>query len=156
MNSQETIENKISSVRKYLTILENYKKYTRSQIEESLDLRGAVERYLYLAIQSTIDLAGAYISYRNYRKPTTMSDSFVILKERKVVPDEIIKKMILMTGLRNVITHDYDELDYGIVVDVLNNGTKDIESFLESLSKFESEESDFLAVLPGKDKNKDK
>ncbi|MBM4387357.1 MAG: DUF86 domain-containing protein, partial [Deltaproteobacteria bacterium] len=111
MNSQETIENKISSVRKYLTILENYKKYTRSQIEESLDLRGAVERYLYLAIQSTIDLAGAYISYRNYRKPTTMSDSFVILKERKVVPDEIIKKMILMTGLRNVITHDYDELD---------------------------------------------
>jgi uncharacterized protein YutE (UPF0331/DUF86 family) len=62
MANLSKIENKISKVSKYLKILENYKKYTPEEIEKNLDIRGAVERYLYLVVQSAIDLAQAIIS----------------------------------------------------------------------------------------------
>ncbi|MBI3592561.1 MAG: hypothetical protein HY099_03660 [Nitrospirae bacterium] len=54
MSNLKVIENKKSSIRKYLKILQRYKKYAKKEIEDDIDIRGAMERYLYLAIQSTM------------------------------------------------------------------------------------------------------
>ena len=72
MTNFSVIENKISYLRKYLDILEGYKKYTREQIEKDVDIKGMVERYLYLAVQSAIDLAEAVLSFKYLLKPTTL------------------------------------------------------------------------------------
>lgn len=125
------IENKVSSVKKYLKILSRYKKYTKEQIEKNLDIKGAVERYLYLAAQSTIDLAEAIIAYKNFRKPTTMSEAFHILNEEKIITDELTEKMAKMVGFRNVVAHDYEKIDYNIVYNVLQKGLKDISGFVK-------------------------
>ena len=130
MTNQSVIENKISAIRKYLNILERYKKYSRQEIEQDVDIRGAVERYLYLATQATIDLAEAVIAYRRYRKPTTMTDAFYILNEEGVVPNELTEKMVGMVGFRNVVAHDYDRINYDITYNILQNGLKDIEEFI--------------------------
>jgi len=129
------IENKISSVQKYLKILERYKKYSREEIEKNIDIRGAVERYLYLAIQSTINIAEAVISFKNFRKPTTMAESFIILSEEGIIDREFAEKLIKMVGFRNIIAHDYEELNYDIVYDVLHQRLKDIEKFIEIIKE---------------------
>jgi uncharacterized protein YutE (UPF0331/DUF86 family) len=101
MTNLSVIENKISATQKYLKILERYKKYTEKEIEEDLDIRGAFERYLYLAIQSTIDLAEAVISYKNLRKPSTMSEAFHILSEEGIISSDLKTKLSKMVGFRN-------------------------------------------------------
>ena len=133
MTNKSVIENRISLTKKYLKILERYKKYSQAEIEKDVDIRGAVERYLYLAVQSAIDLSEAVISYRNFRKPSTMAESFRILVEEKIISDELSDKLARMTGFRNIIAHDYGEIDYAIVYDILKNGLKDIETFLENM-----------------------
>jgi len=133
MTSIDVIENKISAVRKYLSILDRYERFARTEIENDIDIRGAVERYLYLVTQSTIDLAESIIAYKKLRKPTTMAESFHILHEAGVISDELKQKLVQMTGFRNVITHAYEDLDYDIVFDILHNGKKDISDFLETL-----------------------
>src|SRR3972149_10036199 len=135
MTNITVIENKTSAVKRYLKILERYKKYPKNKIEEDLDIRGAVERYLYLAVQATIDLAEAVIAYKKLRKPSTLSESFYILKEENIISDKLSEKLVKMTGFRNVIAHDYDRLDYSIVFDVLKNKLKDVEDFLKKISK---------------------
>ena len=135
MTNLKTIENKISLVKKYLKILERYQKYSQKELEENIDLKGALERYLYLSAQSTIDLAEAIISYKNFRKPTSMSESFSILNEEGIISTELTNKMIGMVGFRNVVTHDYDKINYDIVYDVLQNKLKDIEELLKIISK---------------------
>lgn len=134
MSSLKVIENKISSIQKYLKILQRYKKLSRKEIEDNLDIKGAVERYLYLAIQSTIDLAEAIISYRNFRKPTTMTEAFYILNEEELISEELTKKLVKMVGFRNIIAHDYEKIDYDIVLDVLKNKMKDAEAFSKGIS----------------------
>lgn len=133
MTNIETIENKISSVRKYLKILENYKKVSSPEIESDINLKGALERYLYLAVQATIDLAEAVISYNNFRKPTVLSESFDILNEEGMISSELTKKLVKMVGFRNIIAHDYEELNYDIVFDVLHNKLNDIEEFSKKM-----------------------
>ena len=78
------MKNKISSIQKYLKILERYKNYSREELENNIDIRGAAERYLYLVAQAAIDLAEAVIAYKKFRKPGTLAESFDILKEEKL------------------------------------------------------------------------
>jgi len=72
MTNISVLENKISEIRKNLHILKRYQAVDRKKIMAEIDLKGAMERYLSLAVQATIDLADAYISYRKFRKPTNM------------------------------------------------------------------------------------
>ncbi len=131
MTDSDIIGNKISAVRKYLKILERYKRYSKKELENDVDIKGAVERYLYLAIQATIDLAEAIIAYKDLRKPATLSETFHILKEENIISTELAEKMVKMSGFRNIIAHVYEKLNYDIVYDVLQKGLKDIEEFLK-------------------------
>lgn len=135
MTNQAVIENKISAVKKYQGIVDSYKRYSQQEIEANLDLRGAVERYLYLMVQATIDLADALVAYKQFRKPTSMSESFDILNEEGIIPKELTEKMVKMTGFRNIIAHDYEKINYDIVYDVLHNGVKDIKDFIKIVEK---------------------
>lgn len=136
MTNINVIENKISLIFQNLTILENFKKYSKEEIENDINVRGALERYLYLAVQATIDLSDAIISLKNFRKPTTIRESFEILEEEKVISVDLRNKMVGMAGFRNAITHDYAKINYDKVYDVLQNRLGDIEEFVAEIKKY--------------------
>ncbi len=133
MTNTDILENKISAVKKYLKILEHYQSYSKNELEHDLNLRGALERYLYLAIQSTIDLAEGVIGFKSLRKPSTLAENFLILKEDGFISEALQSQMIKMTGFRNIITHDYADIDFNIAHEVLKQGLNDIKMFLKKL-----------------------
>lgn len=135
MTTKTVIENKIAAAKKYLKILERYKGRPPRDIERDIDLRGAVERYLYLAVQAAIDLADAVISFKGFRKPETMGESFFILFEENVISQNLAARLTKMVGFRNILAHDYSKLDYDIVGDVMRVGRQDIEKFLAEVSR---------------------
>lgn len=135
MTHRSTLENKITLIQKYLNILERYQGFSQKEIESNVDLKGAVERYLYLVIQSCIDLAEAIVGYKKLRKPQTLSESFSILEAAGMIPAELKEKMTKMTGFRNIITHDYAELNYDIVYDILKNHVQDAQIFMEKIEE---------------------
>jgi uncharacterized protein YutE (UPF0331/DUF86 family) len=134
MTTIEIIENKISIIQKYLRILESYKQYSLQEIQSDVNIRGALERYLYLAVQASIDLAEAVIAYKKFRKPTTLRESFYILEEENIIGLDLSEKLAQMVGFRNILAHDYEKLDYAIVLDVLHHGVGDIEAFITTIS----------------------
>ena len=135
MTDLSVIENKLSSITKYLSILDSFKKYSRDTLENDLVVRGAAERYLYLVTQSAIDLAEAVISYKKLRKPTTMGESFYILGEAKLIDSKLVQQMAKLVGFRNIMAHDYERVDYDIVYDILQSKLKDIEAFSHAVER---------------------
>lgn len=129
MSGQSLIEDKISSIQKYLDILTQYQRYSQIEIQRDVTVQGAVERYLYLLTQSTIDLAEMLIARKKLRKPATLSESFEILHEAGVIDAKLQEKMIKLTGFRNILAHDYTDVDYDIVYDVLQHRLADITEF---------------------------
>lgn len=133
MNDEEFLQNRISLVEKYLSLLSKYSEVDKELLLQDDQLRGAVERYLYLAIQSTIDLAETVISKKRLRKAQSLSESFEILAENDVIPRELAENLVKMVGFRNILSHGYHKIDYEIVCSVLHEGLKDIERFLDTL-----------------------
>lgn len=135
MSNKDTIENKISLVRKYLARLEVYKKYSREEIEGDQFISGSLERNLYLVVQAAIDTAEAIIAYRGLRKPATLREGFEVLSEAKIINSDLAVQLMNMVGFRNIIAHDYTRLDYAVVYGVLNNRLEDINEFLKVIEK---------------------
>ena len=93
MTARITIENLVSMLEEYLKYAEEFKEYSREEIEKDLKIRLSVERLLYVITQTTIELANAIISYRNYRKPVSFRESFHVLYEHKIISQELMSRL---------------------------------------------------------------
>jgi len=140
MTNISVLENRISAVRRYLKLVARYRPYSREQIESNVDIRGAVERYLYLAIQAAIHLAEAFIAYKELRKPSTFSECFHVLNENETVPAELTQRLVKMVCFRDIVVHDYEDMNYDIVYDILQNRVNDIAGFVEIIAQELSKE----------------
>ena len=47
--------------------------------------------------------------------PQNSADAFILLGKAGLIPAELVKEMINMTGFRNVAVHEYRELDMGVL-----------------------------------------
>lgn len=127
MTNVEIIKRKLSEIKKFFTIVKKYQNYSKEEILSDDTLKGAVERYLYLLCQATIDLAEAILVHFGLRTPFTYGEIFEILQENNIIDKNIALKMKKMTGFRNILTHAYGEININIVLGVLK---KDINDFL--------------------------
>ena len=135
MSNLTVIETKISHIQKYLKQLERYKQFSEQEVAFNPDRKGALERYLYLVVQATIDLGEAIIAFKNFRRPGTYAEVFYILKETNFLSQELSEKLVNMAKFRNVIAHDYEAVDFGIVYDALQNRLDDIEQFIRAVKQ---------------------
>lgn len=135
MTNIEVLKNKLSEIQKYLAIVEDYKTKSKEDLTNDQTLRGAVERYLYLLCQSTIDFSEALISHFDFRQPSTYGEIFEILNEEKIISKEISLKMRKMTGFRNILTHAYGEINLDIILVVLQKDSKDFPLFIKEVEK---------------------
>jgi uncharacterized protein YutE (UPF0331/DUF86 family) len=135
MTSISIIENKISQIKKYRKIVKKLAKFSKNEIQNNDLVRGSVERYLYLVCQACIDLASIIVSFKKERKPLDQKDSFMILVEEKIISNNMAEFMMKLVGFRNVLAHEYAKVNYDIVVDILNEGVKDIDKFVLVIEK---------------------
>ena len=130
MTDIELLRKKISEIQKYYNILENYQGISKEDLLNDLTLMGAVERYLYLYCQSSIDFGEALISFLNVRRPATYGEVFEILFEKKIISQDVSSKMRKMVGFRNILSHAYSEVNVDLVLIVLNQDIKDVSQFI--------------------------
>ena len=142
MTSIETLKNKLSEVNKYHLLVVGYKKHSVDELNADVTLRGAVQRYLYLLTQATIDLGEVIISFFKYRQPSTYAEIFEILFENKFITHELITPLKKMTGFRNILAHAYGQIHIEMVHQVLQKDIFIIETFLgqiqNNISQFKS------------------
>jgi len=71
----------------------------------------------------------------NLSLPATSQELFDVLAARKVLPKPLSKRLISMAGFRNVLVHEYLEIDRRRVWRVLNDELGDFEKFIRAVSK---------------------
>jgi len=136
MTNTNVIKNKIIQVVKYFRILKRYQKFSRKEIETNEDIRGMVERYLYLLCQSVIDLADSFIAYKKFRQPVSSRESFDILFEEKIIAKQMKEELKNLVGFRNILAHEYTNVNYDIVFEVLQNKIDDTKKFINKINKY--------------------
>jgi uncharacterized protein YutE (UPF0331/DUF86 family) len=91
--------------------LEDYRRDWKSQ--------RIVERTLQIMIECCADIANHVISDDGLRAPKSYADCFLVLQEHGVVSELLGPRLVQMAKFRNVVVHQYDEVDAEIVVSIL-------------------------------------
>jgi uncharacterized protein YutE (UPF0331/DUF86 family) len=92
-----------------------------------------VEHTLQLAIQAALDVGSHLVSDKRLGEPETSRDVFRLLGRAGFVPAELVGRLEQMAGFRNVVVHLYQDVDLGIVRDVVENRLGDLLDFVTAI-----------------------
>ncbi len=115
------------------------KRFKRTSLEEYLgdhDLQAIVERNLQLAIQVCIDIANYIIARKKLTFPAEQENIFTLLGREGIITRELADRIKGMVNFRNILVHDYTEIDPEKVHGVLKQGLKDFNDFASATVKF--------------------
>jgi uncharacterized protein YutE (UPF0331/DUF86 family) len=107
--------------------------------------RRFVERTLQVAIQAALDVGSHIVSERRLGEPATNRDLFLFLERDGWIAADLRGRLAAMAGFRNVIVHGYDDVDLGVVRDVVVNRLDDLSFFVDCIRRKLREEG----ALPG-------
>ncbi|MGB9721805.1 MAG: type VII toxin-antitoxin system HepT family RNase toxin [bacterium] len=136
MIDKERIFTRLEILNEYLMILKECSKEPLEKLKADKIFRGAVERYLQLAVECVIDVGEILISNLNLRKPEDARDVIDILGEKGIIPDEFAYKFGPITGFRNILVHNYIRIDLDLVYKFLTEKLDDFNQFVKYVSQY--------------------
>ena len=106
----------------------------------SLWLEGV--KYLFITtIEGCVDVAHHIVSSESWRAPDTNSDAIRLLGEHGVIEPDVAVSVARAVGFRNVLVHQYAQVDDQIVVDSLQH-LDQLRSFVSQVSAWILKQSD--------------
>jgi uncharacterized protein YutE (UPF0331/DUF86 family) len=108
------------------------KKYKLKEIEDDLQLQWILRYGLLESIQIVIDISCHLVTKYNLGNPKTYGECIKILKVEKYLNTSIAEKLIGMTGLRNILIHEYVAVDIVKLYSLLNS-IKDFKDFAKEI-----------------------
>lgn len=113
--------------------IREYSEITAEDYAEDWKTQRIVERTLQIMIELCLDIAGHIISDKKLRIPDNYADTFRCIGEAGLIEPGIVEIMVKMTQFRNVIVHQYERINSGIVVSILQKHLEDFLKFKNSV-----------------------
>ena len=130
------VQARIAKIREYLALLTKiYKQADEASFLKDPLIYGNAERYLQLAIQCVIDISNHTVADLKLRLPSDNAELFELMANNKIIPRALAQKLTAMAGFRNILVHEYLEIDRRKVYSTLKKDLGDFENFIRAISK---------------------
>ena len=136
MVNGEVILRKVENLKEYVDELRLADDITWEKYKKSIRDRAFVERYIHMAIQTVFDITRHIISYKGWKVPENYRETFSILAEGEVLPDEKVSIFQNMSSFRNLLVHHYDKVDDEVVFGIFKNKLGDFDLFREYILEY--------------------
>ena len=123
------VQRKLSQVDTSLRQVREFAAITLEEYQGDWKIQRIVERTLQMMIETCVDIANHIVSDRGMRPPTSYTDTFQVLKENSIVDDSLYDSLVKMAEFRNIVVHQYEGVDSGIVLTILKSHLSDFERF---------------------------
>jgi len=67
--------------------------------------------------------------------PKESRESFRLLAQNKIIPQDLSLKLEKMIGFRNILVHEYQQLNIELMIDVVENRLDDLVDFTNLIIK---------------------
>lgn len=157
---QHKINAKISKLKYYLKLLNEYKGDCKERFLKDPMYEGAILHYLYLVSDGCITLAEMLIKYKKLTNPQSYFEAIDILGENGIIPRKFAYNFAKIASFRNFLAHDYEKIDYLMICDEVLNKLDDIEEYLGYIKKIDEDisymtDSSVDTVKEWQDENED-
>lgn len=103
---------RIGQIRKCVETLDRIRRtHTKKQFLTDGMVQAAAERNIQVAIQSVLDICNHVVADMKLEVPDEEKQAFEIMAAHKLISRQLAKTLAQMTGMRNVLVHEYLDVD---------------------------------------------
>lgn len=129
--SPDVVNKKLVSMTIYLNDLLPYKDVS---FDEFMKKHYEIERLLELLVMTASDIIFHLISAKGEPVPVSHKAAFLRAGETGIISEGLSKSLALGAGLRNILVHEYEEIDYNLVHKSIPIAIRDFTDFIKELS----------------------
>jgi uncharacterized protein YutE (UPF0331/DUF86 family) len=129
MVDRPLIFRKLDSLSLYTRQLAEFRGVSLEEYARDWKVQRIVERTLQMAVEICADIADHIISDEGLRAPTSVADAFTVLRETAIVSETLHGALVKMAKFRNVVVHQYDEVNAEIVIAILTRHLGTFDTF---------------------------
>lgn len=115
------IERRLDELNERLARLYPLQSKSRADFDQDPYLRDIVERNLEIAAQSCIDICHRIIAIEQALKPNDYYEAILRMGELGVIPLDFVHQLAPLVGFRNMLIHEYLNVDWSIVYSSLQD-----------------------------------
>jgi len=127
---------KINSINHNLKRIIKYKSLSLEEFLSDEDVKDIVTHNLFIMLQHIVDIGTHIIAEGNMEEPVFMSDIADILARERVLDKNLVKPLKSMIGLRNIIAHDYGDIDFKVIHQIITSSIRDVHLILENIIRY--------------------
>jgi uncharacterized protein YutE (UPF0331/DUF86 family) len=131
MVDREIFSRRLEALRGYLTKLHAFRSVEEAEFVREPALHDLAARYLHLAVEACLDLANHWIADRALPTPDANRDTFTVLERAGEIPDDLAERLRGWAGFRNILVHEYLDIDHAIAYRAIRDELGDLERFAE-------------------------
>jgi len=130
------IADKIKEIEAYVAELEQFMPKDYKEYEQDLKTKAACERYFEKIMESVTDLCFLILKDNGFKVPEEDKQAFSILADEKIISEELAGKLKDAKGMRNILAHQYGQVDDEIVFESITiELVKDVKELLKQTKK---------------------
>ena len=130
---RRVIADKLERLRRCVQRIEHKRPPTLAILAVDVDLQDILSVNLERAVQLCVDIAAHVIASREVPAPITMAAAFEALQALHIVSPDVANCMKKAVGFRNIVVHNYQEIDWGIVFNICHHKLDDFRAFAQAI-----------------------
>lgn len=124
---------KISKIEYHISRIQKYNDIEYEDFISNEDVKDIILHNLFITIQYMIDMVTHIIADDQLGEMAFVSDCADILHKEKILNEGERENLRKIIGFRNIIAHQYGDVDYKIVYFVMKDGLKDLSRILKKV-----------------------
>ena len=133
---RELIKSKIEEILESLKLVEENLPEDLETFQSLGLIKDGIYKRIEFAIQNVIDICAILNSDLKLGMPEREEDVFEGLVRAGILPREMVDKLRLMKGFRNILVHRYGRINDELAFETLHEHLNDIYEFVELVEKF--------------------
>lgn len=129
MVNKDLARTKLGYIATNLAILDGKKSVSEPEFVLNTDCQYVVLHALQLAIQAALDLATHIIADEGWDVPERSGDAFLTLGAKGVLNVELSQRLRTMASFRNLIVHEYADINLKAVFKIWRESLDDLRQF---------------------------
>lgn len=136
MVEKEILRRRLNKLEEYLAYLREAQTYSETEFTSEPEKFGSVERFLHLSVEAVNAMASHIVADRTLGTVERAQDLPKIFAEQDLIDSALEETSAGMIGFRNVLVHDYVDIDRSKVYDILQDRLSDIERLQSLFAEF--------------------
>jgi len=136
MVTDQVIEERLAKLREYVDDLRGQQGISFSEYQGNKIIRRYIEHTLQVALEACLDIGHHIIAEKHLPLPKEHRDIFAVLAANGVLPARLVPSLQKMVGFRNLLVHEYEKVDKGLVYGILGKNLDDFDGFRRAVYQY--------------------